>query len=126
MDRKRDKQLLFFEKDTIDWSDLTYMDFYKKLTQLKTDNPALWNGEAGGSLKFLETGNSDQLLAYVREKDQNKVLVFMNLSDKPVVQNIEFGVQEEFEDVFGDEKVEIGEKVNVELQAWKFKIYTKK
>lgn len=102
------------------------MDFYKKLTQLKTDNPALWNGKAGGSLKFLETGNSDQLLAYVREKDQNKVLVFMNLSDKLVVQNIEFGVQEEFEDVFGDEKVEIGEKVNVELQAWKFKIYTKK
>ncbi len=121
-----DKKLLFFEKDSIDWSDLSYMDFYKRLTNLKTENPALWNGEAGGSLKFIETGDSEQLLAYVREKNSNKVMVLMNLSNEPFVQNIEFDVQEEFVDEFGKEKLVTGEKVNVELQAWEYKIYTKK
>ncbi len=49
----------------------------------------------------------------------------MNLSNKPVVQYVEFDVQEEFEDVFGNEMLTTGEKVNVELQAWEYKIYIK-
>jgi len=39
-----DKQLLFFEKDEIEWGTYKYSDFYKMLLSLKKDNEALWNG----------------------------------------------------------------------------------
>ena len=38
------KRLSFFEKDSIDWSDISKEMFFKKLLQLKHENKALWNG----------------------------------------------------------------------------------
>ncbi len=123
-----DKRLEFFEKDQIDWSDLKKEEFYKDLIRLKTENPALWNGENGGFIKFLKTNDEDRFLAYIREKDENKVLVFMNLSDTPLVGYCKFDVQQEFEDWLGKDKLVVDEekKVNVELNPWEFKIYLRK
>lgn len=77
-----DKRLPFFKKDTIDWSNLEYEDFYRKLLTLKKNNPALWNGAYGGSLQEInKSQNSSEILAFSRKKDDNEVLVIMNLSD---------------------------------------------
>ena len=121
-----DKKLLFFEKDTIDWTDLAKQKFYKKLVDLKTDNQALWNGSSGGDFQLLNTTANDQVLAYKREKDSNKLMVIMNLSDSPVVCDVEFDVQEEYKSEFEEGKLITGEKVNVELQAWEYKVFSKK
>ncbi|MGD9929733.1 MAG: alpha-amylase family glycosyl hydrolase [Mangrovibacterium sp.] len=121
-----DKRLAFFEKDEIDWSDMKKEDLYKNLIDLKTDNPALWNGEFGGNIRFLDNNTNDQLLAYVREKNDNAVLVIMNLSSQPVVDSVEFDVQHDFAAWKGPEKLIGGEKVNIELQPWEYKIYTRK
>ncbi|MCW0481514.1 alpha-amylase family glycosyl hydrolase [Gaoshiqia sediminis] len=121
-----DKRLAFFEKDEIDWSEMKKEDLYKNLIALKTNNPALWNGEFGEDVRFLNNGHPDQLLAYVREKNDNAVLVIMNLSSQPVVDSVEFDVQHDFAAWKGKEKLIGGEKVNIELQPWEYKIYTRK
>jgi glycosidase len=76
------KRLSFFDKDTIDWSNLAYEDFYNQLLTLKKKNPALWNGAFGGTFQeFNKAQNSSEILAFSRKKGDNEVLVIMNLSD---------------------------------------------
>ena len=75
-----DKRLRFFDKDTIDWSNLDKAAFYSKLINLKHHNHALWNGTAGGDLVPLSKGVNDHVFAFTRQKDDNSVVVIMNLS----------------------------------------------
>ena len=78
-----DRRLEFFEKDPVtDWSANEYTDFYKYLTALRHDNPALAAGERGGKMKWIETGDPD-VLAFSRRVRGNKVTVFANLSAEP-------------------------------------------
>lgn len=76
-----DKQLEFFEKDPIEWKDYKYQDFYTTLVGLKRDNPALWNGDFGGDLEFIQVPEgSEGVLAYKRQKDDSEVVVVLNFS----------------------------------------------
>jgi hypothetical protein len=74
-----DKRIAFFEKDPIDWKGYPLAPFYTELLKLKHDNRALWNGQYGGPMQVLETGN-DKVFAFRREKDGNRVRVTVNLS----------------------------------------------
>ncbi len=74
-----DKRLAFFEKDPIDWKDYRYASFYAGLLALKHDNPALWNGQYGGAVQVLETGN-DKVFAFRRALGGNAVQVTVNVS----------------------------------------------
>ncbi len=118
-----DKQLAFFEKDEIDWSKLDEEDFYRRLIELKKTNEALWNGLDGGDMKLLDTSHNDQVFAFTREKNSNKLLIIMNLSDRPVVSDIKFDVHEEYDGIWEDSKLVVEEKESIELQAWEYKIY---
>ena len=75
------KRLSFFEKDEINWSDLSKSDFFKKLLALHHRNEALWNGNYGAK-PVRYNCNNDKIYAYSREKDNFKVIVILNLSDK--------------------------------------------
>lgn len=74
-----DKQLAFFEKDPIDWSQLKYADFYTRLIALKHRHPALWNGTAGAPLQLLDPHNA-QVFAFRRQQGSDQVTVAVNLS----------------------------------------------
>ncbi|MEM7298090.1 MAG: alpha-amylase family glycosyl hydrolase, partial [Bacteroidota bacterium] len=76
-----DKRLRFFDKDTIDFSDVKYQEFYTKLLALKHENEALFNGEYGGGLSFIEDNNSS-VSSFRRSTGNNIVTVVVNLSDK--------------------------------------------
>jgi glycosidase len=77
-----DKRLPFFDKDSIDWSNLAFEDFYGHLLMLKKNNPALWNGAFGGNFKEInKEQNSPDILAFSRKKNDNEVIVILNLSD---------------------------------------------
>ncbi len=78
------KRLRFFDKDTLNWSNQDLTSFYTQMLKLKHDNKALWNGAAGGKMTLIETGNPDQIYAFYREKDGNRVLVFLNFSNKSI------------------------------------------
>ncbi|WP_305982981.1 alpha-amylase family glycosyl hydrolase [Roseivirga thermotolerans] len=84
------KRLEFFEKDSIDWSrGYVFSNLYKTLFQLKEDNPALWNGEFGGSLEWIETSANESVLAYKRKKGEHEVVVFINIQGQPITLTFE-------------------------------------
>ena len=74
-----DKRLLFFEKDLIDWKENKMSSIYTKLFQLKKENKALWNGTAGGDFQRIVI-NDQNIFSFTREKGENKIVVFFNLS----------------------------------------------
>jgi glycosidase len=76
---KLDKRLEFFEKDPVQWKTYEYAPFYTRLLKLKHDNPALWNGQYGGDVQVLETGN-DKVFAFKRQMSKNTVSVTVNVS----------------------------------------------
>lgn len=71
------RKLAFFEKDPIDWNSYELEGFYAGLNALKKQNPALWNGAAGGAAQVLDVGN-EQLFAFKRQQGANQVRVIVN------------------------------------------------
>jgi len=78
-----DNRLEFFEKDQIDWKDYRLSGLFSKLTTLKTDNPALWNGAWGARTTKVENSNATAIFSFVRSDGDNKILAVFNLSDEP-------------------------------------------
>jgi alpha-amylase len=78
------KRLLFFDKDTIPWSENKWAPFYKKLVELRKENSIFWSGNAGGSFKTIDIQNNKNIFAFTRENEKEKAIVLLNLSDKPV------------------------------------------
>ncbi len=78
----------FFEKDPVKvWEANEWTEYYKSLNAMRHANAALRNGGRGGDMAYLECANED-VLAFAREKDGNKVVAIFNLSAQP--QKVEF------------------------------------
>ncbi|WP_449387798.1 alpha-amylase family glycosyl hydrolase [Chryseobacterium lineare] len=80
-----DRSLEFFEKDPINWKSHENEELYTVLFKLKHQNKALWNGKYGGEMIRIINDRMDQVISFVREKDGDKVLTFMNLSNESVI-----------------------------------------
>ncbi|KQS92423.1 alpha-amylase family glycosyl hydrolase [Chryseobacterium sp. Leaf394] len=80
-----DRSLEFFEKDPIEWKSHDLERLYTTLFSLKHQNQALWNGAFGGEMVRIMNDRMDQVMSFVREKNGDKVLVFINLSKNPVI-----------------------------------------
>ncbi len=78
-----DKRLPFFDKASIDWSQLPNAQFYTALLALKHQHPALASGMEGGNLELIETGNP-KIFAFRRIKGADRVTVTVNLGAAPV------------------------------------------
>lgn len=74
------KRLAFFNKDAIDWTGASRVEFFRNLNTLKHTNQAVWNGADGGDVKRIETNDDTKLFAFTREKNGDKVLCIYNLS----------------------------------------------
>uniref|UniRef100_UPI00356A0C54 alpha-glucosidase C-terminal domain-containing protein n=1 Tax=Mariniphaga sediminis TaxID=1628158 RepID=UPI00356A0C54 len=74
------KRLEFFEKDLIEWKYDTQRTIFSKIFEEKKDNKALWNGAKGGDMNFLDVSDNENVIAYFREKDDDRVVVIINLS----------------------------------------------
>lgn len=120
------KRLEFFEKDTINWDDLSSTDFYHTLNNLNKNNKALFNGENGGKMIRIGGGVNPDIFAFTRENDGDAVIVVLNLSDKDqsfTISNEE--VTGEFTNAFTDEKVVIDQPITVDLKPWKYIVLEK-
>ena len=73
------RSLKFFDKDPIAFGKYGRAKFYSTLLDLRKRNPAL---AADASFRKVSVGDDKAVYAYVREKDDHKVLVILNLSDK--------------------------------------------
>ncbi len=78
------KRLLFFEKDLIDWEGYSKADFFKKLTSLKHNEEALWNGTYGLRFVRIPSSADEQIFAF----DRGNVKVLINLSPEDVIFNL--------------------------------------
>ena len=116
-----DKRLAFFEKDSIDWSTFPKQDFYKTLLLLKRENQALWNGEAGGVAERIATNLPEKVYAYQREKNGDKVVAVLNLSNRPQQIRLEGdSYTGTYNDVFNEKGITLTENMQIELGPWEY------
>jgi len=120
------KRLLFFEKDTINWSNLEMQKFYQSLTSLKHNNQALWNGTAGAPMVFVETSIPQNVIAFTREKEKNQVLAIFNLSANPVEASIQLPQAGEYQDYFSGETKTLEKGSTIKLDKWGYQVFVHK
>ena len=117
------KRLEFFEKDTIAWKAYAYAPMYKTLSRLKKRNKALWNGEDGGLSERINS--SDHVYAFKREKDEDKIVVILNLSDESQTTTLNENVSR-LKDVFGEGRVSFKKDETIELEPWQYYVLSNK
>jgi glycosidase len=121
-----DKKLKFFVRDTIEWDTCDLTGFYKDLIRLKKENKALWNGDSGGKMIKIETNRDNKVFAFYRQKDENRVVVFLNLTKKNVSFKPEIkGLEGEFTDYFTGQETGLNNGVKFSLDPWGFKVLVK-
>ncbi len=121
-----EKRLSFFDKDEIEWKDCRMNDIYTKLLNLKKEKKVLWNGFKGGELVRIQTSNNKAVFAFIRENENEKIAIIMNLS--PYGQNFILkgnSFAGEYLDIFENEKVILYEKIEITLTPWNYKVLIK-
>lgn len=122
MEEPMRKRLAFFMKDYIGFKDYAYADFYRTLFELKENNRALWNGDYGAPVeKFMD---HTDVLAYSRERDGDKLLCLLNLSDQD--QEIQLAQDIAMNDVFLNETVNWEKGTSIKLVPWSYYVLSNK
>ena len=126
------KRLEFFEKDPIDWSLLgdeeacPYGALLQDLIAFRKGNSALANGRWGARMQKVETDSPENVLAWVRQNESNKVLGLFNFSAEPVEVSFKDGLPAGTYSTFATgETVVITEDSSVQLTPWGFALYSR-
>lgn len=115
------KRLEFFEKDEIDWSKLSLSEFYEKLVLLKKTNISLWNGNAGAPIHFMHMAQENNLFAFSREKDNNKIVGIFNLSNTETTNAVSCKmIDGTYIDYFTGEKIKLAQNQKISLMPWEY------
>jgi 1,4-alpha-glucan branching enzyme len=115
------KRLDFFEKDIIEWKEHKFYDLYSELFSLKEKNKALWNGEFGGEMEFIDNSNEENVTSFIREKDNKKVFAVFNLSKE--TQSVKLNderIKGSYINLFTKQPSEIFEEMSFELNPWEY------
>ncbi|MCW3094296.1 MAG: 1,4-alpha-glucan branching protein [Ferruginibacter sp.] len=122
------KRLQFFEKDAIEWTGRFELhDFYKTLLHLRKTNPALKAGDYSNENTLgIKTSAENNVLAWLRQAEEHKVVVLLNMSSVPV----EFTVDNEhlegdFTDVFNKVTHNFKQQNSLSLPAWGYRVFEK-
>jgi glycosidase len=114
------KRLKFFDKDVVEWNNsLQLKDFYTTILSLH-QSKAIIDGET-----FILPSNNDKVMAYLRKKDAEVVLVILNLSDQNKIHlevNHEW-LQGKFKNIFSGLTFQFNSKEAFELQAYEYVVY---
>lgn len=120
------KKLKFFVRDTIKWDTCSLTGFYRNLVSLKKKNIALWNGDAGGPMVKIRTNKDNQVFAFYREKDENRVVVLLNLSKKSVaIKSLPENLNGEYGDYFTGFKAVLPLSDSLRFEPWGYKIFVR-
>jgi glycosidase len=118
------KSLRFFVRDTIKWDSCKMTSFYTDLIKMKKENKSLWNGEFGGTMEMIKTNKDNKVFSFYRDKDGNRVVVFLNLSKKnlaikPEIQKIDG----EYKNYFTGEKTTLPLSDSLRLEPWGYQVF---
>jgi glycosidase len=118
------KRLKFFDKDSINWDNIVYADFYKSLNKLKENNAALLAGKEGGMMQQISEGQNDDIVAFSREKDGDQIIVILNLSADPQEFTIEGDfIKGEYTNYFTKQNMSIQSGKKFNLAAWDYLVF---
>jgi glycosidase len=120
------RRLKFFVKDSITWDDYIYTGFYKTLIGLKKRNKALRNGAEGGNLEVISSPADSSIFAFVRKKEEDKLLVICNLSEE--LQDCTLTLTEDFgtlKELFTDSTFLFATGFGLTLNPWQYLVYEK-
>ena len=115
------KALSINSSDKINFKDYIYTDFYRSLLSLKKRNKSLWNGNFGGKLHRINTSKDASVFAFTREMDGDKVVVIVNLSNKPLAISLNgTGFEGDYQNVFGNSTLSLNSGSNLNLRDWEY------
>ena len=119
-----DKRLRFFEKDTIDWSQMNMVSFYSKLMKLHQSNEALWNAPFGGDAQFISDGNDPNVLAFIRMKNDHKVLCVFNLANVKSTITLNGGqIPGTYTELFSSKRKKLKDGTKIKLGPWEYRVF---
>lgn len=115
------KRLEFFEKDFIDWEgECELQGFYTTLLTLRKKNKAL---QESASVYILKTDHPDSL-AYICRRQNDKVLVLMNLSNQQITFNVDHpAITGEYIDLFTGRRQRIERRELFTFDPGEFIVY---
>jgi hypothetical protein len=100
--------------------------YYRNLVALKHNNKALWNGDAGGPMVKIATKQDSSIFAFYREKDENRVVVLLNLSKKNIALKSLPGIPDgEYTDYFAGSKAVLPLADSLRFEPWGYKVFVK-
>lgn len=118
-----DRSLEFFEKDPIEWKSHENEKLYKTLFELKHRNQALWNGGYGGEMVRIINDRMDQVISFVREKNGDKVLVFVNFSKEMFIAQFDTSFDKgTYTNLFTGAERKVSETMILTLDPWEYVI----
>jgi len=121
------KRLSFFEKDRIDWQNHKFFELYKSLNELRKTNEILFCGIEGGEITFITNNNQQNILSLIRVKNNKKILALFNLSNTPLkVLLNDIRISDSYIDFQTKEEISFSESLELELEAWGWKIFLTK
>lgn len=124
------KRLKFFDKDHIEWTgEFALHEFFKKLLNLRKNNPALKAGDEQVTTYRLHTDANQFVFAFLRRNRQtgNEVLVVLNLSgmSRPLVHITDGDITGSYTNVFSNAVKDFTEEKHFALQGWEYQVWAK-
>ncbi|MEP7277096.1 MAG: alpha-amylase family glycosyl hydrolase [Bacteroidota bacterium] len=122
------KRLKFFDRDPIDWNgQYALHDFYKKLLELRKNNPALDAGNPHVRTHRLHTDAGHFIFAFLRHNQQtgHEVLVIINLSQekKALVHVTGETLTGAYTSLFSNAVKDFTEESSIALDPWEYQVY---
>jgi oligosaccharide 4-alpha-D-glucosyltransferase len=118
------KRLEFFERDPIAWEPSSLEDFYGKLTELKKEYSALWNGQSGGPIRKIEHDQPENVVAFSRTHGKSRVVTIINLSGETKEVNLQTQhLPGTYTSYFTEEEVKLQAVHKLSLPPWGYRVY---
>jgi alpha-amylase len=121
------KRILFFDKDTIDWTSQCMLeDFYATLLRLRKNNTALSANDPNNQLVVVQTNDQHKtVIAFIRKSATDAILVMVNLSGKSMIKFkltdlVETGT---YRSIWSGLTIDIDNETDFELEAWEYLVY---
>ncbi len=113
-----DHRLMFFEKDEIPKSKANNWPLLEKLGELKNTNKALNGAKNAAPYKRLSTSKDENIIAFERAKDGDKVVFIANFSDE--AQSFTLDYDGELESLINGENIKLKADKTYNFDPWQY------
>lgn len=122
------QRLDFYKRDPIRWKKYQKKEFFQKLCNLRRNNQALEPGPKGGRLEKISTDSNENVYAFTRQKDGDRVIVVLNLSkqNRTVTLNPGSNALGAYANLFGASTVQVTREMTLNMKPWEYLVLTNK